>query len=96
MALDLLHPTIRPHHRPQIRRRPVDFVHPSRLVVRYLRSGEYHGVAFKSNGYVLLQALHSLWMHITFAGYLPGCQWSRFVLVHVSIASPFPPPTSRV
>lgn len=54
MAPNILHSPIRPHHRPQIRRRPVYSLHSSRLVVRHLRSREYHGVAAESNGYGLL------------------------------------------
>lgn len=84
MAPGLLYPSIRAHHWPQVRRRSFYSVYPPRLYLWNLCCGEYHGFANKSDGYCLLQTLHALWMYFASARYLPGRQWSFFVLVHVS------------
>ena len=84
MAPGLLYPSIRAHHWPQVRRRSFYSVYSPRLYLWNLCCGEYHGFANKSDGYCLLQTLHALWMYIASARYLPGRQWSFFVLVHVS------------
>ena len=84
MAPGLLYSSIRAHHWPQVRRRSFYSVYSPRLYLWNLCCGEYHGFANKSDGYCLLQTLHALWMYFASARYLPGRQWSFFVLVHVS------------
>lgn len=55
MALHLLHPTMGPHHPPQVRRRPIDTLHPAWLALWRLCNRQHSHPAFQCSGDGLLQ-----------------------------------------